>query len=79
MKPVDALRAATVVAAGACGVADRKGRIAAGSDADLLAVTGNPLADIAAIRSVVLVIRGGHVAVDEAGAPGQAMPSSSPP
>ncbi|MFZ2034281.1 MAG: amidohydrolase family protein [Candidatus Dormiibacterota bacterium] len=79
MRPVDALRAATVVAAGACGVADRKGRIAAGSDADLLAVTGNPLADIAAIRSVVLVIRGGHIAVDETGAREQAMPGSSPP
>ena len=68
MKPVDALRAATVVAAGACGVADRKGRIVEGSNADLLAVTGNPLADIAAVRAVVLVIRGGHVAVSGASA-----------
>ena len=37
-----ALESATSVAAAACGVADRKGRIAPGCDADLLVVPGEP-------------------------------------
>jgi imidazolonepropionase-like amidohydrolase len=56
---VDALRAVTSVAAEACGVGDRKGRLAPGYDADLLAVDGNPLTDVAALRSVRAVFRAG--------------------
>jgi imidazolonepropionase-like amidohydrolase len=41
----EALRAVTSVAADACGVGDRKGRIAPGYDADLLAVADDPLTD----------------------------------
>ena len=48
----DALACATSLAAAACGVADRKGRIGAGLDADLLLVDGDPLADITALRHV---------------------------
>src|SRR6202043_19503 len=36
-------------AAQACGLGHRKGRIAAGFDADILAIEGNPLKDLAAI------------------------------
>src|SRR5439155_844444 len=43
MTPVEALRACTSRAAHACGLGDRKGRIAPGYDADILAVNGNPL------------------------------------
>lgn len=57
---VEALRSATASAADACGVGDRKGRIAPGFDADLLAVQGNPVEDIAAVRSVAAVFRAGH-------------------
>jgi imidazolonepropionase-like amidohydrolase len=57
---VEALRSATATAADVCGVGDRKGRIAAGYDADLLAVQGDPVADIAAVRSVAAVFRAGH-------------------
>jgi len=57
---VEALRAATSTAADVCRVGDRKGRIAAGYDADLLAVHGDPVADIAAVRSVAAVFRAGH-------------------
>ncbi len=56
----EALRMVTSVAADACRVGDRKGRIAPGYDADLLAVDGDPLADPAAVREVVAVFRAGQ-------------------
>jgi imidazolonepropionase-like amidohydrolase len=56
----EALRAVTSVAADACRVGDRKGRIAPGYDADLLAVDGDPLTDANAVREVVAVFRAGH-------------------
>lgn len=43
MSAVEALRTITSVAAEVCGVGDRKGRLAAGHDADILVVRGNPL------------------------------------
>ncbi|GCD47133.1 metal-dependent hydrolase family protein [Streptomyces paromomycinus] len=58
--PVEALRAATSTAALVCGLGGRKGRIAAGYDADLVAVGGDPVADVAAVLDVVAVIRGGQ-------------------
>jgi imidazolonepropionase-like amidohydrolase len=58
---VDALRAATSVAARFCRVGGRKGRLAAGFDADILAVAGDPLADISALCDVRAVIRAGHL------------------
>lgn len=54
-----ALRAATAGSAAACGLGERKGRLAAGYDADILAVAGNPLEEIAALRSVAAVFKGG--------------------
>lgn len=57
---VDALRSATSVAARVCHVGDRKGRLVAGYDADILAVAGNPLDDISALHEVRAVIRAGH-------------------
>jgi imidazolonepropionase-like amidohydrolase len=60
MTTTEALRAATSVAAGAIGLAGRKGRLAAGADADLLAVRGNPIDDIGAIRRVEAVFRAGQ-------------------
>ena len=58
--PVDALRAATSGAAAACGFAGRKGRIAPGFDADILAVDGNPLTDLGALRRIQAVFARGH-------------------
>jgi imidazolonepropionase-like amidohydrolase len=55
-----ALRMVTSVAADACRVGDRKGRVASGYDADLLAVDGDPLSDPDALREVVAVFRAGH-------------------
>jgi imidazolonepropionase-like amidohydrolase len=56
----EALRAVTSVAADACQVGGRKGRVAPGYDADLLAVAGDPLTDPTAVREVVAVFRAGH-------------------
>ena len=58
---VEALASATTVAAEACGVADRKGRIVAGYDADLVAVAGNPLHQLEALLDVRAVIRMGRL------------------
>lgn len=60
MPPLDALRAGTSVAARVCGVADRKGRLAPGYDADLLAVDGDPVADPEALLRPVAVVLGGE-------------------
>jgi imidazolonepropionase-like amidohydrolase len=58
---VEALAAATTVAAEACGLAHRKGRIAPGYDADLVAVAGNPLDRLEALLDVRAVVRMGHL------------------
>jgi imidazolonepropionase-like amidohydrolase len=59
MSPLEALRANTSVAARGCGLGRRKGRIAPGYDADILAVDGDPLADPAALHRIRAVyVRG---------------------
>ena len=59
MVPAEALRAITSAAAAVCGLAHRKGRIAAGFDADLLAVDGDPFTDPDAIHRIRAVYRNG--------------------
>ncbi|WP_157249203.1 amidohydrolase family protein [Nonomuraea typhae] len=59
-QPLDVLRASTSVAAGACRVGARKGRIAPGFDADLLAVAGDPLADVTSLLRPLAVYRMGQ-------------------
>jgi imidazolonepropionase-like amidohydrolase len=54
---VDGLKAVTSLAAQSCGVDDRKGRIAPGYDADLLAVAGNPARQPDALCAVRTVFR----------------------
>jgi imidazolonepropionase-like amidohydrolase len=60
LSPGEALAAATSSAAAACG---RTGRLAAGLDADLVAVGGDPLTDITAVRDVRLVVSRGRQAM----------------
>jgi imidazolonepropionase-like amidohydrolase len=63
MGNANALSAATYHAAAACHLADRKGRLAPGFDADILAVDGDPVADITALhRRVAVFHRGTPVA-----------------
>jgi imidazolonepropionase-like amidohydrolase len=64
MTPLAALRSATTVAAEVLGRDDR-GLIAPGRLADLIAVPGDPLADITATERVSWVMQGGKVLKDE--------------
>jgi imidazolonepropionase-like amidohydrolase len=59
MTPLQALRAATTIAASAIGLGGTKGRIAAGADADVLVVRGDPVADIGSMTNVQAVFRAG--------------------
>ena len=62
MSPADALAAAASRAAAVCGLGHRKGRLAPGFDADVLAVDGDPSVDPAALRDVRAVfLRGVRV------------------
>jgi imidazolonepropionase-like amidohydrolase len=58
---VQVLQAATVRAAALLGWSDRIGALKAGSLADLIAVDGNPLIDIRALKKVRFVMKGGIV------------------
>jgi imidazolonepropionase-like amidohydrolase len=56
---VAALASATSLAAAACGLGTRKGRLRAGYDADLLVVDGDPVSDIGALaRPAAVFARG---------------------
>jgi imidazolonepropionase-like amidohydrolase len=59
-----ALHAVTAVAADACGLHGRKGRLAPGADADLVAISGDPVKEISAVHNVVAVYRDGRLVVD---------------
>ncbi len=59
--PMDALVSAGKVAAEALDMADQIGRLAPGYEADIIALDGDPLNDITAVRRVVFVMRGGVV------------------
>lgn len=54
----DVLRIATVGSARVVGMDDRVGRIAPGQVADLIALDGNPLDDIGAIRNTAMTLKG---------------------
>ncbi len=64
MSPGEAIAAATSVAAEYLGLADSLGTIAPGKWADIVAVAGDPLSDIAAASDIYLVIADGQVLLD---------------
>jgi len=61
MKPIDAIRAGTVNGAALLGWQDQIGSLKPGLLADMVAVEGDPLQDIAALRHVTFVMKGGIV------------------
>jgi imidazolonepropionase-like amidohydrolase len=64
MAPIDAIRAATTTAAELMGWSDRVGSVDAGRYADLVAVAGDPLADVTTLERPVVVVKGGEVVLD---------------
>lgn len=69
--PMESIMAATRVASEAIGMTDHVGTIQPGKLADLLAVSGDPLADISILQDknrIQLVVKGGDVVVDRRGA-----------
>jgi imidazolonepropionase-like amidohydrolase len=61
MTPMQALQAATIVGADALGKKDELGAIAPGHFADIIAVKGDPLADIHEMERVRFVMKGGVI------------------
>jgi imidazolonepropionase-like amidohydrolase len=61
MTPMQAIQAATVNAADLLGWSDRVGSVRTGRYADLVAVDGDPLADITQLERVQFVMKGGVV------------------
>ena len=59
--PMDAIISATSLSAQSMGLGALIGTLAPGFEADLIAVEGNPLEDITALRRVVFVMKGGKV------------------
>jgi imidazolonepropionase-like amidohydrolase len=64
MTPMQAIQAATVNAGEALGMAKDVGAIAVGRYADIIAVKGDPIADVTVLMDVPVVIKGGVVAKD---------------
>jgi imidazolonepropionase-like amidohydrolase len=65
MSPMQAIRAATVNAAELMGWRDRVGSVEPGKFADLIAVSGDPLADVRQLEKVGFVMKGGSVVKNE--------------
>jgi len=61
MTPIQAIRTATLNAADLLGWSDKVGSIEPGKWADLVAVDGDPLADVTTLQQVKFVMKGGEV------------------
>ena len=61
MKPMDAIKAATISAAELLGMKDQVGSIEVGKFADIVAVDGDPLKDAKVFGKVVFVMKNGEV------------------
>jgi imidazolonepropionase-like amidohydrolase len=65
MSPMDAIRTATVTPAEMLGWSDRLGTVEAGKLADIVAVSGDPLANISELENVKFVMKEGVVYKNE--------------
>jgi imidazolonepropionase-like amidohydrolase len=61
MPPAEALKAATVNAADLLGLSNEVGTIEPGKSADIIAVDGDPLTDVRALKNVGFVMAHGEV------------------
>lgn len=61
VEPMEAMVSANSLGAEALGLSDQIGSIAPGLEADIIALDGDPLKDITAVRRVVFVMKGGIV------------------
>lgn len=61
MRPIDAIQAATIKAADLLGWSEKVGAIEPGHFADLIAVTGDPTANVRVLESVKFVMKGGTI------------------
>ena len=61
MRPMDAIRSATSVAANHMGLGGDIGAVVSGRVADLIAVRGNPLEDSKTLRNVAMIMQAGVV------------------
>ncbi len=81
MTPLQALQSATLNAADALGWSDKVGAIEPGKWADIIAVDGDPLADITATERVRFVMKSGDVYLEDGGRevlPARSRPGSPP-
>jgi imidazolonepropionase-like amidohydrolase len=65
MTPLRAIQAGTIINAEALGWQDQVGAIEKGKYADMIAVSGDPLADITELQRVKFVMKGGNVVRNE--------------
>jgi imidazolonepropionase-like amidohydrolase len=66
MTPLQAIRTATINAAEALGRSNEVGSLAVGRYGDMVAVTGDPLADVRVLERPAAVIKGGQLVRPEA-------------
>jgi imidazolonepropionase-like amidohydrolase len=67
MSPLDVLRAITTNAADMLGWQDRVGALEPGTFADLVAVSGDPIADVTELERVRFVMKGGQIVRNDLG------------
>jgi imidazolonepropionase-like amidohydrolase len=61
LTPMQAIQSATISAADLIGWKNKVGQLAPGAFADLIAVSGDPLADVTALEKVAFVMKGGSI------------------
>ena len=65
LSPLQAIQAATNVAAAHLQISGEAGRIAVGMPADIVAVEGDPLSDVTTLEHMAFVMKGGGVYREE--------------
>jgi imidazolonepropionase-like amidohydrolase len=81
LTPMEAIRAATTVAAQLLRIEDHTGAVRVGLEADLIVVPDNPLDDLRTLQDVLVVVSNGRVALNRlpfGRTPGSATPRARP-